>query len=181
MGRTPYHKSGWILTREDKEKIQWASDYMQLAHLNNRLVEKLSGGEKQRVWIAMILAQDTPIVLLDEPVTYMDLKYQRELLKTINELRGKFNKTVITVFHDINHAIEISDVVYLLKGGHVYRAGHTDQVITESAIHEVYGVHTHICKFSKCCRNVVIPATVHEQHRACTGQSNCMKKTGDEI
>lgn len=163
MGRAPYHRSGWINTQEDREKIEWAIDYMQLGAMMHRSVEKLSGGEKQRVWIAMILAQDTPIILLDEPVTYMDLKYQCELLRTIKDLKESFNKTVIGVFHDINHAIEISDYVYLLKDGRVYQSGTSEHVITEQSIKDVYGVCAHVCKFKKCCRNVVVPAGVHNE------------------
>jgi len=123
MGRAPYHRSGWVNTREDRQKIDWAINYMQIEHLIHRLVEMLSGGERQRVWIAMVLAQDTTIILLDEPVTYMDLKYQCDLLRTIKDLKDKFRKTVIAVFHDINHAIEVSDYIYLLKNGCVYKTG----------------------------------------------------------
>lgn len=161
MGRAPYHNSGWISTREDHKKIEWAIDYMQLRTLKHRPVERLSGGERQRAWIAMILAQDTPIILLDEPVTYMDLKYQCELLRTIKDLKESFHKTVVGVFHDINHAIEISDYVYLLKDGRVYLSGTSEKVITEKSIKDVYGVSAHVCKFKRCCRNVVVPAGVH--------------------
>jgi iron complex transport system ATP-binding protein len=164
MGRTPYHKSGWIYTNEDRQKINWAIDYMQINHLKHRIVEMLSGGEKQRVWIAMVLAQDTPIILLDEPVTYMDLKYQWDLLRTIKDLKDSFQKTVISVFHDINHAMEISDYVYLLKGGHVYRAGLSEEVITEQSIRDVYGICAHVCRFEKCCRSVVVPVGFHSDN-----------------
>ncbi|AZO95999.1 ABC transporter ATP-binding protein [Halocella sp. SP3-1] len=162
MGRAPYHHSGWVNTREDKYKITWAIKYMQIGHLAHRLVENLSGGERQRVWIAMVLAQDTPIILLDEPVTYMDMKYQCDLLTIIKDLKNNFQKTIITVFHEINHAIEVSDFVYLLKDGCVYNSGVTDEVITEQAIKNVYGVCAHICKFKKHYRNVVVPVGVHE-------------------
>ena len=63
----------------------------------------------------MILAQDTPIILLDEPTTYMDLKYQYELLKTLKDIKISFNKTIIAVFHDINHAIKVSDYVFFIE------------------------------------------------------------------
>jgi iron complex transport system ATP-binding protein len=171
MGRAPYHRSGWVNTQEDRDKITWAIDYMQISHLVHRLVETLSGGEKQRVWIAMVLAQDTPIILLDEPVTHMDLKYQCELLRTIKDLKDNFQKTIIVVFHDINQAIEISDSVYLLKNGHVYKAGASDQVITEQAIQDVYGVCAHICRFRKCRRNVVVPTGVHDDSMKTTLES----------
>lgn len=166
MGRAPYHRSGWSNTREDREKIEWAIDYMQLDGMTHRPAEKLSGGEKQRVWIAMILTQDTPIILLDEPVTYMDLKYQCELLRIIKDLKESFHKTIISVFHDINHAIEISDYVYLLKNGQVYQSGSSEEVITEKFIKDVYGVCAHVCRFKRCCRNVVVPASVQNDFPA---------------
>jgi iron complex transport system ATP-binding protein len=162
MERAPYHRSGWVNTKEDKEKINWAIEYMQIGHLAHRLVENLSGGERQRVWIAMVLAQDTPIILMDEPVTFMDMKYQCDLLTIIKDLKNNFQKTIITVFHEINHAIEVSDFVYLLKDGCIYNSGVTDEVITEQAIKNVYGVNAHICKFKKHCRNVVVPVGVHK-------------------
>lgn len=171
MGRAPYHRSGWVNTQEDCQKIDWAINYMQIDQLKHRLVEMLSGGERQRVWIAMVLAQDTPIILLDEPVTYMDLKYQCDLLRTLKDLKDNFHKTVIAVFHDINHAIEVSDYVYLLKHGCVYKAGLSEAVITEQSIKDVYGVRAHVCQFKKCCRSVVVPAGVHEENNGSLLQS----------
>lgn len=158
MGRAPYHKTGWVNTDEDLEKINWAIEYMQLGSMVHRPVEKLSGGEKQRAWIAMVLAQDTPIILMDEPTTYMDLKHQYELLKMLKDFKESFNKTIIAVFHDMNHAIRVSDQVYLLDEGHISRSGASEHVITEETVREVYNVPVHICKFRKCCHKVVVPA-----------------------
>lgn len=157
MGRTPYHRSGWFLDDDDRLKIQWAIDYMNLSSLKNRPIDMLSGGERQRAWIAMVLAQDTPIILLDEPVTYMDLKFQWDLLTVLRDLRDSFQKTVISVFHDINHALEISDQVYLLKDGRIHSTGTSEQVITERSIREVFDIGTHVCRFKKCRRPVVVP------------------------
>lgn len=160
LGRAPYHKSGWMSSKVDKEKINWAIDYMNLSEYAHVDVEKLSGGERQRVWIAMVLAQDTPIILLDEPVTYMDIRYQCQLISIVKDLKKQFSKTIIAVFHDINHAIEVSDKIYLMKDGEVFDCGHSDQVINEQNIREVYGVHAHVCRPKPCCRNVVIPSEV---------------------
>lgn len=157
MGRTPYHKSGWIFSKEDHNKINWAIDYMQIAHLKHRMVDMLSGGERQRVWISMVLAQDTPIILLDEPVTYMDLKYQWDLLKIIKDLKDNFQKTIVSVFHDINHALEIADYIYVLSKGRVHATGLSEQVITEQTIQEVYGICTHLCKVEKRRGSIVVP------------------------
>ncbi|MFI3176312.1 MAG: ABC transporter ATP-binding protein [Eubacteriales bacterium] len=160
LGRAPYQKSGWLTNKEDKAKIKWAIDYMSLSEYVHIDVEKLSGGERQRVWIAMVLAQDTPIILLDEPVTYMDIRYQCQLINIVKGLKEEFAKTVIAVFHDINHAIEVSDKIYLMKDGKVFDFGHSDQVISEQNIRDVYGVHAHVCRPKPCCRNVVIPSRI---------------------
>ncbi|AKL96381.1 ABC-type cobalamin/Fe3+-siderophores transport system, ATpase component [Clostridium aceticum] len=163
MGRSPYHDMGWSFNKEDREKISWAIDYMKLSHLQHRFLEALSGGERQRAWIAMVLAQDTPIVLLDEPVTYMDLKHQWDLLNTIINLKHEFGKTVISVFHDINHALEVSDYIYLLKNGEIYGAGTSKEVITEKALREVYGICAHVCQIKHCCRPIVVPIGVQNK------------------
>jgi len=160
MGRAPYHRSGWVNNKKDIEQINWSIDYMQLGSMIHRPLEKLSGGERQRAWIAMVLAQDTPIILLDEPATYMDLKYQYELLKTLKDFKESFNKVIIAVFHDINHAIKVSDQVYLLNEGSIYRAGASEQVITEESVKDVYDVRVHVCDFKKCRHKVVVPAEV---------------------
>lgn len=158
MGRTPYQKSGWIMDKNDKEKIEWAMEYMSLSEKKNCYIETLSGGEKQSAWIAMILAQDTPIILLDEPVTYMDIKNQWDLLETILDLKNNYGKTIVSVFHDINHAMEVSDVVYMMKNGVIYSEGPPGEVVTEESISEVYNICVHVCNFNKCCRQVIVPA-----------------------
>ena len=157
FGRTPYQRTGWILSQKDREAVDWALEYLCLDSFEYRLVDQLSGGERQRAWIAMALAQDTPIVLLDEPVTYMDLKHQWELLEIIYQLKENFGKTVISVFHDINHAMEISDQVCLLHEGRIYQMGGPKKVVTEEALEQVYGIRAHICRTKYCCRSVVVP------------------------
>jgi ABC-type cobalamin/Fe3+-siderophores transport system ATPase subunit len=165
MGRTPYNKSGWRLSAEDRRKIDWAMEYMQVGQYRQRRLDQLSGGEQQRVWIAMVLAQDTPLILLDEPLTYLDLKHQWDLLRVIKDLSRSYQKTVITVFHDLNHAMEISDSVYLLHQGMVYQSGPPLDVITAEAIHEVFGVCAQIHKVKKCWRSIVIPDGISPDSR----------------
>jgi iron complex transport system ATP-binding protein len=160
MGRAPYQTSGWLRTKEDEEKVLWAMSYMHIEDMKDRMVNTLSGGEKQRVWIAMILAQDTPIMILDEPVTYLDMKHQWNLLNTINDLKENYNKTIISVFHDVNHAIETSDTIYMLKEGMVYSSGEAEEIITGQAIKNVYEVNAYVCDFYRCCQKVVIPESI---------------------
>ena len=157
LGRTPHQKIGWLYDHEDNEKIDRALSYLSLEDYQHRQMDALSGGERQRVFIAMVLAQDTPIVLLDEPVTYMDIKHQWELLNLIYKLKADFGKTVISVFHDINHAMEVSDKVYLMKGGVVHKLGDSNNVITKESLKEVFDINAQVCKIHQCARNVIVP------------------------
>ncbi|MEW9122196.1 MAG: ABC transporter ATP-binding protein [Thermotaleaceae bacterium] len=157
MGRSPYQHISWAYSAKDREIIEWAIDYMGLKDLQHRPLSSISGGEAQRAWIAMILAQNTPILLLDEPVTYMDLRHQWELLEVLSDLKERLNKTIITVFHDINHAMEVSDRVYLLQKGEIHSVGAPEQVITQQSLQEVYGIRAHVCKVQHCWRPVVVP------------------------
>ncbi len=157
MGRAPYHNSGWFTTPEDREKIEWAMEFMQIADMRYRMVDSLSGGERQRAWIAMVLAQDTPIIFLDEPVTYMDLKHQYDLLEIVSILKESCGKTVVSVFHDINHALEVSDIIYALKGGQIVKKGGSDDVVTEELILSVFDIPAYVCPIKRCRKNVVVP------------------------
>lgn len=157
LGRTPHQKTGWIYNREDNEKIDKALSYLSLEDYQHRQIDELSGGERQRVFIAMVLAQDTPIILLDEPVTYMDIKHQWDLLNLIHRLKTDFGKTVISVFHDINHAMEVSDKVYLMKGGVIHKVGDSNNVITKESLKEVFNIHAQVCNIYDCSRKVIVP------------------------
>ena len=157
LGRTPYHKTGWFYSDEDNLKINEALSYLNLLKFQNRQVDELSGGERQRVFIAMVLAQNTPIVLLDEPVTYMDIKHQWDLLDLIHRLKEDFGKTIISVFHDINHAMEVSDKVYLMKGGAIFKVGDCNSVVTKENLKEVFDIQAQVCKVNYCSRNIVVP------------------------
>jgi ABC-type cobalamin/Fe3+-siderophores transport system ATPase subunit len=157
MGRSPYQNFGWGFSKVDKEKISWALDYMDLNEFKQRPVESLSGGEKQRVWIAMILAQDTPVVLLDEPTTFLDLKYQWDLLQKIRDIRNKLKKSFIVVFHDINQAIALADQVLVLKDGRVFQSGEPARVITADLLSRVYDIQADIYRISRNTFPVIVP------------------------
>ena len=107
-GRSPHQAMGWSESKIDREKIDWALNYMDLNRFKDISLNKLSGGERQRAWIAMIIAQDTDYILLDEPVNYLDIKYQLDLLKKVSEIQKELNKSFILVLHDINHSLSIA-------------------------------------------------------------------------
>ena len=140
-GRTPYLSVLGTMRKEDDEIVDWAMEVMEVGQYRERSVMDLSGGQRQRVWIAMALAQKTDILFLDEPTTYLDIRYQLELLEKIRQLNQELGITVVMVLHDINHAIYYSDRVIGLKNGHVEICGEPEEVITSESIHSLYGIH----------------------------------------
>lgn len=140
-GRTPYLSVLGTMRKEDHEIVEWAMEVMEVADYRSRSVMGLSGGQRQRVWIAMALAQKTELLFLDEPTTYLDIRYQIELLEKIRQLNKEFGITVIMVLHDINHAIYYSDAVVGLKDGSVKFFGEPEEVITSESIYGLYGIH----------------------------------------
>ena len=100
----------------------------------------LSGGQRQRVWIAMALAQNTKILFLDEPTTYLDIRYQLEILELVKKLNREYGITILMVLHEINQAITYSDEVIGLKDGSIVMQGKPQEVITAESMKELYGV-----------------------------------------
>ena len=140
-GRTPYQKMLGGKSEEDERLIEQALQVTGLLDLRDREIGRLSGGQRQRVWIAMALAQNTELLFLDEPTTYLDIRYQLEILELVKKLNEEFDITIVMVLHDINQTIYFSDKIIGLQGGHVAIEGAPDQVITEESIQKLYGVH----------------------------------------
>lgn len=144
FGRTPHKKMMQAATAEDEEKVEWAMEVTNLTPYRNREVSRLSGGQRQRVWIAMALAQGTKTLFLDEPTTYLDIRYQIEILQLVQRLNREFDITIIMVLHDINQAIAYSDQVIGLKDGKVLIEGTPQDVITKESIRELYGIELEV-------------------------------------
>lgn len=140
FGRTPYMKMMGGRSEEDEHYINWALEVTNLQEYKEREVGKLSGGQRQRVWLAMALAQNTKILFLDEPTTYLDIRYQIEILKLVQKLNRDYGITIVMVLHDINQAIHFSDQVIGLKDGEVTVVGDPNQVITSESIEQLYGI-----------------------------------------
>jgi len=139
FARSPYTSFSGILTAEDDEKVLGALEEMKISHLAQRNVRSLSGGERQRAYFAMLLAQDTDIVMTDEPTTYMDAPTRKELFSFLNLLKGR-QKAVITVLHDLNDAISISDRILLIDGGRLIFSGSADEFAASPLPKEIFGM-----------------------------------------
>lgn len=141
FGRTPYHCFGSpSKSEEDEEKIKRALEITNTEKLKDKAVAQLSGGQKQRVWIAMALAQDTKILFLDEPTTYLDIRYQLQILKLVRKLNEEYGMTVIMVLHDINQSLYYSDEIVAMKDGRITAQGKPEEIITSELIKNVYDV-----------------------------------------
>lgn len=141
FGRTPYHGFGSPSnSEEDEEKIKRALEITNTEKLKDKAVAQLSGGQKQRVWIAMALAQDTKILFLDEPTTYLDIRYQLQILKLVRKLNEEYGMTVIMVLHDINQSLYYSDEIVAMKDGRITAQGKPEEIITSELIKNVYDV-----------------------------------------
>ena len=136
FGRYPYSQGR--LSTEDYQKIDQAITYMNLDTFRKRRIDQLSGGQLQRVNIAMILAQDTDIILLDEPLNNLDIKQGILMMKTLRSLVDDLGKTVVVVIHDVNVASQFVDVMVAFKDGKVFSHGSPDQVMTEDILGRLY-------------------------------------------
>lgn len=146
FGRTPHRKMMQGKTEEDETWVEWAMEVTNLTEYRDRSVQKLSGGQRQRVWIAMALAQNTRILFLDEPTTYLDIRYQIETLQLIRKLNREYGITIVMVLHDINQAIYFSDRLIGLKDGQVVLEGDPQKVVTSESIEELYGIRLRVAE-----------------------------------
>lgn len=139
-GRLPYKAMFKSDPKKDSEAVEWALAKTNLLKKRKNSIMALSGGERQRVWIAMALAQQTPILFLDEPTTYLDIYYQYEILDLIKHLNKEEGLTIVMVLHDINQAIRYSDTIIAMKAGEVVIKGAPEEVITADLMKEVYHI-----------------------------------------
>ena len=148
-GREPYHPLGQVAsTEEDDAMVEWALKTCDLSDFANKPVAALSGGQRQRAWIAMALAQGARVLLLDEPTTYLDVRYQLDILRLVRRLNREFGLTVVMVLHDINQSLYYSDEIVALAGGRIVAQGAPEQVVTPSLVQQVYGVDLGIAEVS---------------------------------
>lgn len=148
-GRFPYRKNLKELTNHDRQMIEWAMGVTQVIAFRKRQLRSLSGGQLQRVWLAMAMAQDTEILLLDEPTTYLDMAHQLEVLQLVDHLNKKENRTIIMVLHDINLAARFSDYIIAMKDGNIVKIGSPHEIITPPILRKVFHIEATIIEDSK--------------------------------
>ncbi|MDZ5000310.1 ATP-binding cassette domain-containing protein [Clostridium perfringens] len=140
QGRYPYHTLLSFWSKRDEDIVLESIKKVGLIDEKDRTLNNLSGGQRQRAWIAMTLAQETDIIMLDEPTTYLDMSYQLEVLEVLQKLNKEKQITVVIVLHELNNACRFADNIIGLKKGKIICEGRPIDVITKESLKEIYGV-----------------------------------------
>jgi iron complex transport system ATP-binding protein len=143
-GRYPHQSFLQQWSREDEAKVEWALDVTATASLRGRPLDELSGGQRQRAWIAMALAQDTSVLLLDEPTTYLDLAHQIDVLDLLDELNEEQDRTIVLVLHDLNQACRYAHQLVAMVGGAIHAHGPPSEVVDAALVDDVYGLRARV-------------------------------------
>lgn len=144
QGRYPRLGAMSMLRRHDDDAMLRAMTVTGVLDLAGRTVESLSGGERQRAWIAMALAQETEVLLLDEPTTYLDVRHQIDLMELVGDLVRNHGKTVVMVLHDLNQAARYCDRIVALRDGAIAADGHPSSIVTPHLLEHVFEVRAHV-------------------------------------
>ncbi len=143
-GRYPHQRLLDQWSRTDERAVDRALRLTGLAEMRDRAVDELSGGQRQRVWIAMALAQDVPLMLLDEPTTFLDIAHQVEMLDLLARLNRTENRTVVMVLHDLNQACRYASHIIALADGRIEASGPPSEVVTTELVERVFGLRTKV-------------------------------------
>ncbi len=148
FGRFP-HSQG-RMTADDRRIVDQAIEWMDLTELRDRFLDEMSGGQRQRAFVAMVLAQDTRYVLLDEPLNNLDVAHSQGMLMTLRRAADELGKTVVIVVHDINYASCWADQIVAMKHGRVVAVGTPREIVREDLLHEVFDVEMEIGECAGC-------------------------------
>ena len=144
MGRNPYIDIGHRFTPQDTLAVENAITYMELADKKHQYVDSLSGGERQKAYLAMILAQQTRLMVLDEPATYMDISCENQFMQTLKSLQKNSHKTIVTVMHNLSTAVRYADRIVVMDKGRVIFEGTTEECLEKQIIENTFGVKKYI-------------------------------------
>ncbi len=165
QGRYPHAGPLRMLRKQDYSAIGEAMRLTGMEDFAHRSLDSLSGGEKQRAWIALALAQETPVLLLDEPTTFLDIGHQLEVLELVEQLNRNKGMTVVLVLHDLNHAARYAGRMVALKEGRIVADGSPSEVLTSTLLTDLFGVHAHIIPDPETGKPVCLPYAVVTQEQ----------------
>jgi iron complex transport system ATP-binding protein len=156
-GRHPYQRLLRQWSHDDERAVRDAMAQTAVDDLADRLVDELSGGQRQRVWLAMALAQNTPLLLLDEPTTFLDIAHQMEVLDLLAELHRQ-GRTLVAVLHDLNHACRYATHLIAMRDGSVVAHGIPSEVVTAELVEDVFGLRCLVVPCPASGAPMVVPA-----------------------
>lgn len=166
-GRNPHQTLLRQWSVSDEEAVTAALAEVNMLEYAHRLVDELSGGQKQRAWIAMALAQDTPVLLLDEPTTYLDIAHQLDVLDLCSQLHAG-GRTLVAVLHDLNLAARYATHVIAMRDGRIVATGSPEDTITPELLREVFDLEARVIPDPETGRPLVIPRD-RRSHAVTTG------------
>lgn len=149
LGRMPHRGFLAEFSDKDREAVDRALELTNMTDYQHRSIIALSGGERQRARLALALAQEPKLLLLDEPTTYLDIRHQLDLMLLVHKLHDELGLTVVMVLHDLNHAARFSSRVVAVKDGHIIADGAVRDVFQEPLIKELYGVENTILELEE--------------------------------
>ncbi|MGV9880446.1 ABC transporter ATP-binding protein [Streptomyces sp. NPDC003006] len=157
-GRYPHQGLLRQWSQEDERIVEESMASTGVRDLAERYVDELSGGQRQRVWIAMALAQQTPLLLLDEPTTFLDIQHQLDVLDLCAELHEEQGRTLVAVLHDLNHAARYATHLIALRDGAVIAEGAPSDIVTAELVERTFGIRCQIIDDPESGTPLVIPA-----------------------
>jgi iron complex transport system ATP-binding protein len=156
-GRFPHASWSGALSSRDREAVDRALEATSLSGLRHRMMAKLSGGERQRAWIAMALAQESPILFLDEPTTFLDIRHQLQVMELVARMNRDMGKTIVMVLHDLNQAARFSRRMIALKEGRIHSDGEPEDILSPATLREVFGVDATVLRDGESGRPYFLP------------------------
>lgn len=160
-GRHPHQRWYRQWSGDDEEAVGRALSLTGMDAHAERVVDQLSGGQRQRAWISMTLAQDTSLLLLDEPITYLDLAHQVDVLDLVLRLHAERNTTVVMVLHDLNLAARYADRLVAMRDGDIVATGTPDEVVSEQLISDVFELDAKVIPDPVSATPLVLPVSAH--------------------
>ncbi|MEU3193418.1 ABC transporter ATP-binding protein [Streptomyces sp. NPDC006992] len=157
-GRYPHQGLLRQWSRDDERVVAESMAATGVEGLGDRFVDELSGGQRQRVWIAMALAQQTPLLLLDEPTTYLDIAHQVEILDLCARLHEEEGRTLVAVLHDLNHAARYATHLIAMRDGRIVAQGEPGEIVTAELVAEVFGMPCRVIDDPETGTPLVVPA-----------------------
>lgn len=163
LGRFPYQRLWRQWSDDDERAVTDAMATANVTEFADRPIDGLSGGQRQRCWIAMVLAQESDLILLDEPTTFLDLKVQVDLLELLTRLAHQQGRTLLVVLHDLNLAAAYGDVLVMIRDGRIIHGGSPEAVFTAGNLKQVFNLDANVIRDPNTGRLVCVPG-IPEQH-----------------